>query len=173
MVRKAHFPYGHYSFQDEGGLLLAASVPTYTEKKIQVALEDLKGKVILNAVASMQRIPEHGGLILYTVFCPDGGIVGHFVKPSGWKLIGQEHYEFMTGNARYLALDDTKGNGEYVVTVKDTSIATVETLERHLRMSRFLIRIDGTIDLNILMETLILANLNSAMDASMLLSSHI
>ncbi|MCL4317379.1 MAG: hypothetical protein M1422_03815 [Candidatus Thermoplasmatota archaeon] len=115
MVKKAHFPYGRYIFREENGETYASWIPLYRDKRIEGSLNDPDGKALLNSIMDVRRIPEHGGLMLFTIYDAGGGVAATFMKPPGIRLIGEQHYAVMVDDSVYLRLDDTSGRGNYSI----------------------------------------------------------
>lgn len=86
-----------------------------------------------------------------------GGIAATFVKPHCLKLIGEEHYDVMVDGSAYLMLDGISGRGNYSISCPAGRIAEVGRTDKHLRRSSYLIKVEGTVNMPIALESRVLA----------------
>jgi hypothetical protein len=68
-------------------------------------------------------------------------------------------------------LDHTSGRGNYSISCPAGRIAEVERTEKHLKRSSYLIKVEGTVNIPIALESLVLAGTYTGMEANMLMDS--
>ena len=171
MLKETHFPYGRYIFQKTDGEAYATSTPSVVDKKLNAPLDDANGMRILNSIMDAQRLPEHKGMNLFTIYNADSQVVAVFTIPPGFRLIGQQYYAVVVDGVEHFRLKDSSGHGNYTICSADTKIADVELMEKHLRRSSHLVKVEGTVDLPLLLESLVLADIYSHMQANMMMDA--